>query len=280
MVCSIATYVQCQDADPVVKVLLDLDPADAAGVLAQQKTNLNFAPYEGTRPVLRTNPEDPDQVEDIYRVSQYHGQDGLGNYGYGYSNPADAKVESKQNGHVRGSYNWYGTNGKVIKVKYWDDGNGFHHEDNLPKIVLKPVEETPALRAARLAHEAAWKAAAEANQVAASQYRLVYNQQNSPNEITDQYAQYQGAATQDNAVYVNPVDPNEPRSDGLYHPELDGPEDVTGPPRGFFYSIENSAPIKYDRAEYDAKRLQPHPSDIVSLDDTPLEPLKSLVDEE
>lgn len=49
-----------------------------------------------------------------------------------------------------------------IQVRYWADNDGFHQEDNLPKIVLKPVEEAEDVRQARLAHEKAWQEAAAA----------------------------------------------------------------------------------------------------------------------
>lgn len=50
----------------------------------------------------------------------------------------------------------------VSQVRYWSDGTGFHQEDNIPKVVLKPVEEAEDVRQARLAHEKAWQEAAAA----------------------------------------------------------------------------------------------------------------------
>lgn len=48
------------------------------------------------------------------------------------------------------------------QVRYWADSEGFHQEDNLPKVVLEPAQETEEVRQARLAHEQAWKEAAAA----------------------------------------------------------------------------------------------------------------------
>jgi hypothetical protein len=48
-------------------------------------------------------------------------------------------------------------------VRYWADSEGFHQEDNIPKIQPQPVQETEEVRQARIAHEKAWKEAADAN---------------------------------------------------------------------------------------------------------------------
>lgn len=53
-------------------------------------------------------------------------------------------------------------NQHLLQVRYWADSQGFHQEDNLPKVELKPAQETEAVRAARLAHEKAWQEAADA----------------------------------------------------------------------------------------------------------------------
>lgn len=54
--------------------------------------------------------------------------------------------------------NWY----SPLQVRYWADSEGFHQEDNIPKVELKPVEESEDVRQARLAHEKAWQEAAAA----------------------------------------------------------------------------------------------------------------------
>ncbi|XP_028040212.1 uncharacterized protein LOC114250508 [Bombyx mandarina] len=115
-----------------------------------------------------------DYVEEVYDASQYHGQDGLGAYAYGYQTPESAKVENRvRSGDVTGSYIYKDGKNDLVKVRYWSDRDGFHQEDNLPKVELKPVEEAPDVRAARIAHEKAWQeAAAAAAQQPDPQYAL------------------------------------------------------------------------------------------------------------
>lgn len=55
----------------------------------------------------------------VYDASQYHGQDGLGAYGYGYKTPESSKVENRQrSGDVAGSYTYKapGYGGNDVKV--------------------------------------------------------------------------------------------------------------------------------------------------------------------
>lgn len=55
--------------------------------------------------------------EDIYLARQYHGQDGLGGYLYGYNVPDISKTERKKaGGDLRGAYNYIAGNGQEIKV--------------------------------------------------------------------------------------------------------------------------------------------------------------------
>lgn len=57
-------------------------------------------------------------LEDIYLAKQYHGQDGIGGYLYGYNVPDIAKTERKKaGGNLRGAYNYIAGNGQEIKVK-------------------------------------------------------------------------------------------------------------------------------------------------------------------
>lgn len=71
-------------------------------------------------------------LEDIYLARQYHGQDGLGGYLYGYNVPDIAKTEKKKaGGDLTGAYNYIAGNGQEIKVgimqpiyfKSWGDQN-------------------------------------------------------------------------------------------------------------------------------------------------------------
>jgi hypothetical protein len=92
--------------------------------------------------------------------SQYHAQDTLGQYTYGYSAVSSAKAESKTlDGVVRGGYSYLDGNGVVQTANYIaDDVNGFRvAATNLPKHV---VYETPEVAAARTAHSVAYNKAA------------------------------------------------------------------------------------------------------------------------
>merc|ERR1712013_653777 len=74
--------------------------------------------------------------------SQYHAQDDLGQYNYGFSNPTQTKQELKTaDGVTRGSYSYVDANGILQTVNYISDAMGFrvaatnlpvHHiEDNV-----------------------------------------------------------------------------------------------------------------------------------------------------
>ncbi|XP_053602172.1 basic-leucine zipper transcription factor A [Plodia interpunctella] len=105
-----------------------------------------------------------DYLEEVYNAAQFHGQDGLGAYTYGYKAPESSKVENRvRSGDVTGSYVYKAgpSNDDLIKVRYWADSQGFHQEDNVPKYAPKQVEETVAVKEARLAHEKAWQEAAD-----------------------------------------------------------------------------------------------------------------------
>ncbi|XP_026729794.1 RNA polymerase II degradation factor 1-like [Trichoplusia ni] len=148
-----------------------------------------------------------DYVEEVYNAAQYHGQDGLGQYAYGYETPESSKVENREgSGVVSGSYVYKaGSSNDLIKVRYWADSEGFHQEDNIPKVELKPAEETPALREARLAFEKAWKEAAEANSKAPTVPPPAGNYNNNYN----QYQPYEAQASELNGVVVSAEQPRE-----------------------------------------------------------------------
>ena len=67
--------------------------------------------------------------------SQYHAQDDLGQYNYGYSNADSAKVETKSaDGVVRGSYSYIDANGLLQRTEYISDALGFRvAATNIPK---------------------------------------------------------------------------------------------------------------------------------------------------
>jgi hypothetical protein len=96
---------------------------------------------------------------------QYHAQDGLGQYAYGYSGGQSAKAESKTaDGITRGSYSYIDSNGIIQGVNYVSDPvHGFRvAATNLPHNVPTQVTDTPEVAAAKAAHAAAFKEAAAA----------------------------------------------------------------------------------------------------------------------
>lgn len=51
----------------------------------------------------------------------------------------------------------------IKQIEYWDDGTGFHQIDNIPKVPLVQIEDTPEVKAAREEHDRLWKEIAERN---------------------------------------------------------------------------------------------------------------------
>lgn len=105
---------------------------------------------------------------------QYHAQDSLGQYSYGYSGGPSAKVETKTlDGVTRGGYSYLDANGIIQSASYVaDDVNGFRvAATNIPvdtntpvvhNVLVSPVvggnqvvADTPEVVAARAAHFAA-----------------------------------------------------------------------------------------------------------------------------
>lgn len=102
-------------------------------------------------------------------LSQYHSQDTLGQYSYGYNGGQSAKVESKSiDGITRGSYSYVDAEGRLQTVEYTADSvNGFRAAaTNLPKAALNGIGDTPEVAQAKAEHfrafnEASLRAAAE-----------------------------------------------------------------------------------------------------------------------
>ncbi|XP_023937860.2 uncharacterized protein LOC112045772 isoform X1 [Bicyclus anynana] len=182
--------------------------------------------------------ENPDAyVEEVYNAYQFHGQDGLGAYAYGYETPESSKVENRvRSGDVTGSYTFKGDNNELIKVRYWSDSEGFHQEDNIPKVVLKPVEEAEDVRQARLAHEKAWAeaaAAARQNPDPQGDYYKQYDYQPAASELSGSVVAAPGEAREGKAYNGQfPSYPPSPKPEKYEEPE------PTGPPRGFFYKFD------------------------------------------
>ncbi|XP_049546299.1 RNA-binding protein 14-like [Anopheles darlingi] len=96
--------------------------------------------------------------------SQYHAQDELGQYSYGYNGGLSAKAESKSfDGVTRGSYSYLDAENKLQTVAYTADAlNGFRvAASNLPvapvetRTAPEPVKDTPEVAAAKAEHMAA-----------------------------------------------------------------------------------------------------------------------------
>lgn len=97
--------------------------------------------------------------------SQYHAQDALGQYSYGYSGGPSSKVETKTaDGITRGGYSYIDSNGLVQSANYVSDPvNGFRvAATNLPVHSPTPVLDTPEVASAKARHAAAYNEAAAA----------------------------------------------------------------------------------------------------------------------
>ncbi|XP_055624639.1 uncharacterized protein LOC129767614 [Toxorhynchites rutilus septentrionalis] len=158
--------------------LVNLSPEEAQKYITEQSLDLRYAKKLGEFPLgYFRNIQDPssaklfhkgrliehpeDYVEEGYEASQFHGQDGLGRAMFGYSDYNQARLEARNtNGEIRGSYQYIDPTGQEVIVQYWSDSLGFHQIDNRPEVKLEPVTDTPEVREARLAHEKAWKEAA------------------------------------------------------------------------------------------------------------------------
>ncbi|XP_055624616.1 cuticle protein 19.8-like [Toxorhynchites rutilus septentrionalis] len=97
-------------------------------------------------------------------TSQFHAQDELGQYSYGYNGGLSAKTEAKSlDGVTRGSYSYVDPENKVQTVTYTaDSANGFRAEaSNMPvapvetRIAPEPVQDTPEVSQAKAEHLAA-----------------------------------------------------------------------------------------------------------------------------
>lgn len=101
--------------------------------------------------------------------SQYHSQDGLGQYSYGYNGDLSSKAESRSlDGVTHGSYSFVDSNGQLQTVQYTaDDVNGFRAAaTNLPRAPLdnaippSPVVDTAEVQIAKAEHYRAYNEAA------------------------------------------------------------------------------------------------------------------------
>merc|ERR1719341_1285222 len=106
--------------------------------------------------------------------TQYHSQDELGQYSFGYSGGPSNRAETRDAyGNVRGSYNYIDSNGQTQTQHYVADHLGFRVSGtNMPvgpdaPAVLalaghEPVQDTPEVAAAKVEFQALYEAAAAA----------------------------------------------------------------------------------------------------------------------
>lgn len=111
--------------------------------------------------------------------SQYHAQDSLGQYSYGYNGGLSAKAETKSfDGVTRGSYSYLDAENKLQTVSYTADAlNGFRAlASNLPqppvetRMAPEPVQDTPEVAKAKADHMVAFEEAKLRNAAAASSF--------------------------------------------------------------------------------------------------------------
>jgi len=141
---------------PVVKTVA---PAPVSYNVAPKPVSYNVAPFAPVAPIQ----------------SQYHAQDELGQYSFGYAGGPSSRAESRDAfGVVRGSYNYVDSEGKVQTQHYVADALGFRASGTnlpvapdaplaaLPGPVPEPVQDTAEVVAAKLAHFQAYNEAAAA----------------------------------------------------------------------------------------------------------------------
>ena len=126
--------------------------AQAAPVVATYASDYSYAvPAPAVAPVAAPVPVT--QVANDVANSQYHAQDDIGQFNYGYSNPLSSKQELKTaDGVTRGSYSYVDANGIVQTVNYLSDALGFrvaatnlpvHHVEDAPVVAAEPTVAEP-----------------------------------------------------------------------------------------------------------------------------------------
>jgi len=154
-------YAQSYEYTPVAQTVV----AKAAPVVAQAAPVVaQPAPvaYTQAAPVAQVAPVVAQaipvvQAADAVTGSQYHAQDEVGQYSFGYNDPNSIRQEIKTaDGVVRGAYKYVDTDGVLQTVEYIADGAGFRvAATNLPSAQAAPVVDTPEVAAAKAAHFAA-----------------------------------------------------------------------------------------------------------------------------
>nr|XP_027235763.1 cuticle protein 6-like [Penaeus vannamei] len=148
--------------------LLGAYPYAGYSVWSPAPVSYNVAPAPVSYNVVPFAPVAPVQ-------SQYHAQDEIGQYSFGYAGGPSSRAESRDAfGVVRGSYNYVDSEGKVQTQHYVADALGFRASGTnlpvapdaplaaLPGPVPEPVQDTAEVVAAKLAHFQAYNEAAAA----------------------------------------------------------------------------------------------------------------------
>ncbi|KAG8306737.1 cuticle protein 6-like [Homalodisca vitripennis] len=100
--------------------------------------------------------------------AQFHAQDGLGQFNFGYAGNNQFRSEARLlDGSVRGSYSYVDPNNKLVRVVYIADSEGYRvlEGNNLPTVPAvpapleapAPVDYTPEVAAARAEFEKTYK---------------------------------------------------------------------------------------------------------------------------
>lgn len=176
-----------------------------------------------------------DYVEEHYDAHQFHGQDGLGQYVYGYKDWNQGKNEQKdESGTVSGSYKYVQPNGRDFIAVYHADNTGFHVEDNRPAREKAPATKTPAVLKAEEEHFKLWGELAAAAGQNPDPFAAEYQQEGRYQPVESEYKEY---------VHQE-------------QPYVPGPEEQ-GEPKGFFYAFDYNVPLlrnKQERSELEQLR--------------------------
>jgi hypothetical protein len=117
-------------------------------------------------------------------------QDSLGQYSFGYSAPGSARSEVRtSDGAIKGTYSYIDETGIIQIAEYVaDSANGFRvTATNLPQAPL-PVQDTPEVMAARIAHLQALEMAMRRDEVAqgGAEERKIAGKRNGADETQEQ----------------------------------------------------------------------------------------------
>jgi hypothetical protein len=174
-------------------------------------------------------------------------------------------------------------------VQYWVDSLGFHQNDNLPKLELQPVTDTPEVRKARQEHERLWKEAARLNGIdtdssdlySSTAERLENDSYDDEQELEGQVSnQHQSLARYPILPYSQHIAPNNAKTFGkvvddsvivesrkqeararFARQQESETEEVTSEPRGFFYSFDYQVPFIVEKNSQAKRELDEQASE-------------------